>query len=110
MVVEHLWFGNMILLMAVSVTPKSLASSKDNQMMKSVDLQENDINSTLNFYRNMIGIRKSNLALSKGKMIFIHDANNVLIYRRNFQGEEVIIVPFNFNKKAVSFLNIEVVK
>ena len=81
---------------------------KDNQLMKSVDLQENDINSTLNFYRNMIGIRKSNSALSKGKMIFIHDANNVLIYRRNFQGEEVICA-FNFNKKAVSFsLNIEV--
>ena len=70
---------------------------KDNQLMKSVDLQENDINSTLNFYRNMIGIRKSNSALSKGKMIFIHDANNVLIYRRNFQGEEVICA-FNFNR------------
>lgn len=64
-------------------------SSKD---VLSVEEQEKDNNSLLNYYRDMIRFRLSSPVLSKGDIHIINDVNKVLAYTRSYKGVTNLIV------------------
>jgi glycosidase len=58
----------------------------------SVEEQDKDSNSLLNFYRDMVNFRQSSPVLSKGDIKIITSVNNVLAYARTYNNESNLIV------------------
>lgn len=58
----------------------------------SVEQQDNDDTSVLNFYRQMIEIRKSNLVLLDGTIKFNEDKKYILSYVRKYGDRRILIV------------------
>ncbi|ODT65924.1 MAG: alpha-glucosidase [Pelagibacterium sp. SCN 63-23] len=76
----------------------------------SVDLQEADPESTLNFYRQVLAWRKSHPALVTGDIVFFDCAEPVLAYRRSAGNKDLICV-FNLsaNPCRVNLVGIDLV-
>lgn len=75
---------------------ESWISSPDNYKLFNVEAEELDKNSVLNFYRELVKLRKSKKIISDGAIDFIERDNpDVLAYRRTL-GEEILIVLCNF--------------
>ena len=71
-------------------------ASPDNFTTFNVEAEERDENSVLNFYRQLVRLRKSKKIISDGAIDFIEcDNPNVLAYRRTL-GDESLIVLCNF--------------
>lgn len=66
----------------------------------SVEQQEGDDSSVLSFYRRMIGLRKSSLALQDGTIKFYDDKKPIMSYLRQF-GQQKILVVANLSDKNV---------
>ncbi|MTI79663.1 MAG: alpha-glucosidase [Firmicutes bacterium] len=65
---------------------------------KNVSVQSKEEYSLLNFYKKLIWLRKVSNALSAGDIEFlIKEPDNVLVYKRTFSNEEVIVV-LNFTR------------
>ena len=64
-----------------------------------VETEEKDENSVLSIYKKLLALRKGNFVLQNGDIYFINKGkNNILIYSRRIDMEEIIIV-LNFNNK-----------
>jgi oligo-1,6-glucosidase len=64
-----------------------------------VQAQEKDPNSTLNYFRKIVQLRKQNPVLVYGKYTLLDKANpNVYAYTRVYEGKKVLIV-LNFSDK-----------
>ena len=69
-----------------------------------VDAEENDPNSILNFYRELIQLRKDNKIISEGQIEFIEKKNpSVLAYKRTLDDETLIVI-CNFRGRDVNSL------
>lgn len=66
----------------------------------SVERQENDNTSVLNFYRRMIALKKSSLALQDGSIKFYADKEPIMAYLRQF-GQQKILIVANLSGKNV---------
>ena len=62
---------------------------------RAVNLQESDKTSVLNAYRQFLHWRKQQPCMRLGDITFIADAENYLVFTRNF-GDEKILCAFNF--------------
>ena len=68
-------------------------SSPDNFKTFNVETEELDKNSVLNFYRELVRLRKSKKIISDGAIEFIERDNpNVLAYRRTLADENLIVL------------------
>ena len=68
-------------------------SSPDNFTRFNVDTEERDENSVLNFYRQLVRLRKSKKIISDGAIDFIERDNlDVLAYRRTLDAETLIVL------------------
>lgn len=68
-------------------------SSPDNFTRFNVEAQERDPNSVLNFYRQLVRLRKSKKIISDGAIEFIERENpNVLAYRRTLDNNSLIVL------------------
>jgi alpha-glucosidase len=66
---------------------------------KNVEVQSRDENSLLSFYRSLIWFRKSSRALAIGDIEFlVKEPDEILAYKRKYEGEEKIIL-LNFSNK-----------
>lgn len=72
---------------------------------KNVSAQIKDEESTLSFYRSLIRLRKKHNELSLGDIEFIiHDVDNILVYKRIYKDECIIIVlNFSSRKQELNF-------
>jgi len=76
----------------------------DEHRVLSVAAQDQDPQSVLNHYRQFFNWRKHQGCLKYGTIAFISTANNVLCFKRSWQGEDLFLC-FNLNPTAA---NIEV--
>ncbi|QHQ36577.1 alpha-glucosidase [Algicella marina] len=67
---------------------------------KSVQSQEGDPNSTLNFYRNLIAFRRMRKVLAKGTITVLDASREVLTFTRDMEGEASIFCAFNLSGAA----------
>ena len=67
----------------------------------SVASQEDDPTSILNFYRQMINLRKSSLILQDGLIQVVQDDKSVLAYLRSY-GDQGILVVANLSRRPVT--------
>ncbi|ADQ45176.1 alpha amylase catalytic region [Caldicellulosiruptor kronotskyensis 2002] len=67
----------------------------------SVEKQEKDKNSLLNFYRDMISFRKKNLPLLKGDFQLIKTSFDILSFARVYNNQKMVVI-FNFTGKELS--------
>ena len=75
-----------------------------------VDAEENDPNSILNFYRELIQLRKDNKIISEGQIEFIEKKNpSVLAYKRTLDDETLIVI-CNFRGRDVNSLQDKSIK
>ncbi|WFU85990.1 alpha glucosidase [Rhizobium sp. CC1099] len=72
------------------------------QAALSVDTQEEDVNSVLTHYRQMLEIRKRHPALLDGDMEFIGTNQDLLAFTREKNGEKLLFV-FNLTRKRAEF-------
>ena len=68
-----------------------LPLNKDYSMVN-VEAQDKDPLSVLNFYRNLIKLRRGQAALQKGDFAMLQSDKDVIAYRRTCQGVEIIVV------------------
>ncbi|MEO1314832.1 MAG: alpha-amylase family glycosyl hydrolase, partial [Pseudomonadota bacterium] len=61
----------------------------------SVNVQEADPDSTLNFYRTMVAFRRMRKVLSKGNLTLLDASDELLTFTRNLEGEATIFCAFN---------------
>ena len=73
---------------------------KELQKQNSVDLQELDPSSVLNFYREMLNFRRKEENLTVGKIKFIKDDESLLFFTRG-ENEEIACI-FNLSKKPLT--------
>ena len=71
------------------------------QASRSAKQQENNQDSILRFYRQMLDFRQKSNSLRKGETIFFDTEEPVLAFSRKFKSESVICV-FNLSKEEVS--------
>jgi glycosidase len=62
--------------------------------------QRNDPDSVLNFYKNIIILRKNNECLIYGEFLPLYADNRLMIYQRKF-GNESYIIALNFSSHRV---------
>ena len=74
---------------------------KDKQRNKSADVQEQEQNSVLNFYRDFISYRKLDRSLSEGSQLFIGNHENILIFIREAYKKKTLCI-FNCSDTAYS--------
>ncbi len=75
----------------------------ENYSNLNVEAQEKDPNSNLNYFRKMIQIRKSNLALMYGKYTLLDPENpDVYAYTRELNDEKILVL-LSFSKKIAQF-------
>ncbi|ULJ72669.1 alpha-glucosidase [Rhizobium gallicum] len=72
------------------------------QAALSVDTQEEDVNSVLTHYRQMLEFRKRHPALLDGDMEFIGTNQDLLAFTREKNGEKLLFV-FNLTRKRAEF-------
>ncbi|MBB4229265.1 alpha-glucosidase [Rhizobium mongolense] len=72
------------------------------QAALSVDTQEEDVNSVLTHYRQMLEFRKRHPALLDGDMEFIGTNQDLLAFTREKNGEKLLFV-FNLTRKSAEF-------
>ncbi|MDF2674340.1 MAG: glucosyl hydrolase family protein, partial [Clostridiales bacterium] len=72
---------------------------------KNVQMQDEDNRSLLSFYKSLIWFRKNSKALSFGEIEFItENPKDVLVYKRKYENEELMIVlNFSNRKQSVCF-------
>lgn len=71
--------------------------------IKNVEKQKNEEDSILNFYKNLIWLRKKNRELSHGNIEFLtKNPKDVLAYRRYYKESNIIII-LNFSRKCRAF-------
>jgi oligo-1,6-glucosidase len=71
----------------------------DNHITLNAEAQEKDPKSCLNYFRKMVKLRKSNLALVYGKYVLIDAQNpNIYAYTREFEGKKLLVV-LNFSSQ-----------
>ena len=66
---------------------------------QSVQVQESEAGSVLNFFRRAIALRKSSTALQRGEFEFLDAPQQVLLWRREHEGEAVLCA-FNLGGEA----------
>ena len=69
-----------------------------------VEQEKNDPNSILNCYKQLLKIRKENIALQQGKLEFINKpqrSKDILGYSRNYKGD-IVYTCLNFSSKEMS--------
>ena len=71
---------------------------KDKQKNNSVDMQQLDDKSVLNFYKKFIQIRKNTKELSKGEIHFLENKDDILIFSREYENSKTICM-FNLSKR-----------
>ena len=71
---------------------------KSNQIERSVNLQEEDKDSVLHFYRDFISFRKKERSLIDGDISFQKTGNSILFFSR--EGKEKIGCLFNLSSKT----------
>ncbi len=64
-----------------------------------VSIQENDSNSLLNHYREVIALRHAHKALSEGELNIIHVDESIIGFIRQTDDDEILCI-FNFSDKA----------
>ena len=80
-------------------TSKPWLGVNENYKTINVNKQNNDIDSILNFYRNIIKIRLSSNTLKRGNLSFIfEDSNKIFAYKRELLDEEFVVIA-NFSKE-----------
>ena len=68
-----------------------------------VESQIDDENSVLNYYRELIRIRKENPIIIYGDYkLHYKNSKNLWVYERNYEGKRMLVV-LNFSDKAVRF-------
>ena len=67
-----------------------------------VNLQQNDPDSVLNFMRNIISVRKNNPVFRLGDLRFIDTTDGLLVFEREWQGQEALCV-FNLTNKMCAW-------
>ncbi len=72
---------------------------KSNQIERSVNLQEEDKDSVLHFYRDFISFRKKERSLIDGDISFQETGNSILFFSR--EGKEKIGCLFNLSSKEI---------
>ena len=74
----------------------------DNHTYLNAEVQENDPNSNLNYFREMTKLRKSNLALVYGKYSLLDKENpDIYAYTRELDGKKLLIL-LNFSNKTAT--------
>ncbi len=74
----------------------------DNHTYLNAEVQENDPNSNLNYFREMTKLRKSNLALVYGKYSLLDKENpDIYAYTRDLDGKKLLIL-LNFSNKTAT--------
>lgn len=69
---------------------------------KGVNMQEQDSNSVLNFFKNVMSLRKSQTALRRGEIEFVRENDkDYFAYYRNYEGERVF-VEMNLSDKSIA--------
>ena len=80
---------------------KPWINSNPNYKTINVESQLNDKNSILNFYKNMIKIRKANEALVYGEYkLILENDKNIYAYERILENEKFIIITNMSNNNA----------
>ena len=74
----------------------------DDHILKSVDLQEETIDSVLNSYRHFNRWRKEQPVLLYGDIEFIESPASILAFIREYQGERILVC-FNFSEEEQAF-------
>jgi len=69
----------------------------------SVDLQDRDQDSMLNFQRRFIALRRSLPQLTRGEIAFFDAPEPVLALRRDLAGHDSVLAAFNLSGEEVSF-------
>ena len=72
---------------------------KEKQLSRSVNLQNEDPYSVLNFYKEFLSYRKSNVALSEGDQSFLSNDSDLLIFVRRHKKSKTLCV-FNLNMET----------
>ena len=81
---------------------------KDKQKNNSVNLQEKDHESVLNFYKEILSLRKKRKDLNQGEIEFINKKEDILIYKREYEGSKSVCI-FNLNNEPCLIRDFEVV-
>ena len=68
-----------------------------------VDVQQDDPDSILNFFRQIIGIRKASVALKFGELEFVDAPGELLVFTRKTQDETAYCV-FNLGDESVDWM------
>lgn len=74
----------------------------DGHALLSVEAQDDDPDSMLNFSRKVIALRKSYAALRNGAISFTEANDNLLVFKRKGAGEEALCV-FNLGTEAIIY-------
>ena len=80
---------------------------KDKQKNNSVNLQEKDHESVLNFYKEILSLRKKRKDLNQGEIEFINKKEDILIYKREYEGSKSVCI-FNLNNEPCLIRDFEV--
>lgn len=68
-------------------------SIPENYKAINVEIEQNDADSILAYYKKLIQIRKEHPAISEGKIEFIYkDHLEILAYKRSFGDEEILVL------------------
>jgi oligo-1,6-glucosidase len=74
----------------------------DNHVTLNAEAQEKDPKSTLNYFRKMVKLRKTNLALVYGKYTLLDEKNpNIYAYSRELNGKKLLVL-LNFSKEKAT--------
>ena len=77
-------------------------SAPENFKKFNVEVEEKDENSVLNFYRELVKLRKEKKIIQDGDIIFFERENNdVIAYRRTLDENELLVI-CNFRDKEIS--------
>lgn len=72
---------------------KPWISIPDNYTYINVKNESDDSDSILNYYKNLIQIRKKERAISEGSIAFLlHEREDVFVYKREFEEETIIVI------------------
>jgi alpha-glucosidase len=70
---------------------------------RAADRQENDPSSILNYYREVLGLRRREPALLHGSIEFLPAPDGVLAFMRRFADRQIVCV-FNFSRERADFV------
>lgn len=76
--------------------------TENNQAGKTVEEQEKEENSILNYTKRVIALRKTSKTLSNGTCTLLPLQNGLLSYTRKYNGENIVVL-LNFSNKKINF-------